>query len=97
MTRKAEIKDLVRQTLARRLAGRRYRAFLFGSQSNRPDLKPADIDVGILADEPLPIALLAQISEDLEELPTLYPFGVVDFNRVKESFRRVALQSTEPL
>jgi len=97
MTRKEEIKALVRETLARRLAGRRYRAFLFGSQANRPDLKPADIDVGILADEPLPTTLLAQISEDLEELPTLYPFDVVDFNRVKESFRRVALQSTEPL
>lgn len=97
MTRKEEIKHLVRETLARRLAGRSYRAFLFGSQANRPDLKPADIDVGILADEPLPVLLLAQISEDLEELPTLYPFDVVDFNRVKDSFRRIALQSTEPL
>ncbi|MCY7350520.1 MAG: nucleotidyltransferase domain-containing protein [Cytophagaceae bacterium] len=97
MTRKEEIRQLITQVLARQLAGRSYRAFLFGSQANRDELKRADIDVGIWADEALPEVLLAQISDELHELPTLYPFDVVDFNRTQESFRQVALQRTEPL
>lgn len=73
-----------------------YRAFLFGSQANQPELKRSDFDLG-WPEAPLSGRTLGAILMDLEELPMLYPVDVVDFSRVRESFRAVALRNTEPL
>lgn len=88
---------MIRGVLDQHLGGTEYRAFLFGSQANAPELKRSDFDVGILPETPLSGRTLGAILMDLEELPMLYPVDVVDFSRVRESFRQVALQNTEPL
>ncbi len=88
---------MIRGVLDQHLAGTAYRAFLFGSQANQPELKRSDIDVGIWPEATLSGSTLGAILMDLEELPMLYPVDVVDFSRARESFRQVALQNTEPL
>lgn len=96
MTRKEEIKSMIRQVITNHLSGN-YNAFLFGSQAGLPELKRADIDVGINAERPLTNREETLIWVDLEDLPTLYKFDLVDFKKADDSFKKVALQNIEML
>jgi len=57
----------------------------------------ADWDIGIEGPEELPGHVLQRILADLEDLPTLHSFDVVDMTTVSESFRRTAMIQTLPL
>ncbi|MGC1952741.1 MAG: nucleotidyltransferase domain-containing protein [Gammaproteobacteria bacterium] len=54
---------------------RDYRAdiFLFGSRATGGAGRYSDIDVGILPRESLPVGLLAELGEALEESQIIYP------------------------
>ena len=69
-----------------------YRVFLFGSRAEGTAQPRSDIDIGIEGPGPVPREALALIEEELEEAPTLYTIEVVDFARVPENFRRVAIR-----
>ena len=97
MDRRAQIKQWLREVLENNLSGITYSAFIFGSQANHMVLSRSDIDIGIMTDKPIPDEKLAQISDAIEELPMLYKIDIVDFNKVGEPFRSVALSNTEPL
>ncbi len=71
-----------------------YRIFLFGSRARGTAHERSDIDIGIEGPGPVPYETLASIIADLEESPTLYSIDVVDFRRVPEEFRAIALQHT---
>lgn len=96
MNRKEEIKSMIRQVTDSYLATN-YSVFLFGSQAGSPELKRADIDVGIEAEKPLSILEESLIWNALEDLPTLYNFDLVDFKKVGENFKKIALQNIEML
>lgn len=87
---------MIRQVIANHLSGN-YSAFLFGSQAGLPELKRADIDVGIDAKRPLSNLEEILIWAELEDLPTLYKFDLVDFARVDPGFRKIALNKIEIL
>ena len=72
-----------------------YRVFLFGSRVNDKGDDRADIDVGIEGTREVPGVAMVEIREALENLPTLYKIDVVDFKKVGEEFREVALTHTE--
>jgi hypothetical protein len=97
MSRRDEIKALLRGVLREHLAEVPHRAFLFGSQANQTELKRADFDVGLLPEVPIPEPVMSRLLAAIEDLPMLYPVDVVDFSRVRASFRQIALQNTEPL
>lgn len=80
--------DIIRQ----HLPDRAYRIFLFGSRARGTAHPRSDIDIGIEGPIPVPYETLASIIEDIEESPTLYSVDVVDFRRLPEAFRAVALQ-----
>ena len=69
-----------------------YRVFLFGSRAEGTAQPRSDIDIGIEGPGPVPREAMALIEEELEEAPTLYTIEVVDFARVPENFRRVAIR-----
>ncbi|MDJ0625197.1 MAG: hypothetical protein QNJ31_02370 [Candidatus Caenarcaniphilales bacterium] len=71
--------------------------FIFGSQANLPNLILADIDIGIDIGRTLTVGELSAINTSLEEIPSLYPFDLVDFANVDEKFKQAALKNTEPL
>lgn len=96
MTRKEEIKSMIRKVVAEHLSGD-YKVFLFGSQAGLPELKRADIDVGIEAEKPLTNREETLIWIELEDLPTLYKFDLVDFAKVDPGFRKIALNKIEIL
>lgn len=97
MTRKEEIKNLIRGVVAKYLPDNSYKLFIFGSQANRQELIKSDIDVGIDAGEKLDLSIISNIHIDLEDLPTLYFYDLVDFQNVRDSFKNVALQNIEVL
>ncbi len=97
MSRKQEIITLIKNTVAAHLTGVQYKLFIFGSQSNRSELIKADIDVGIEAERSLSDAEESRIWNDLQELPSLYDFDFIDFNKADNNFKRIALKNIEVL
>ncbi len=91
-----EIEDL-RRIVRRHLPSQAYRAFLFGSRARGTAAPAADWDIGIEGPEELPGHVIQRILADLEDLPTLHRFDVVDLSTTSESFRRSAMRSTVPL
>jgi predicted nucleotidyltransferase len=69
-----------------------YRVFLFGSRAEGTAHPRSDIDIGIEGPTPVPRKAMALIEEELEEAPTLYTIEIVDFARVPENFRQVAIR-----
>ncbi len=96
MNRKEEIKSMVKSVISSHLSGN-YKVFLFGSQAGLFDLKRADIDIGIDADRPLTFLEESLIWNELQNLPTLYNFDVIDFKKADKKFKEIALKKTELL
>jgi uncharacterized protein len=78
--------------IRRHLPDEAYKIFLFGSRARGTAHARSDIDIGIEGPSPVPYEILASIAAEIEELPTLYSVDVVDFKRVPEQFRAVALE-----
>lgn len=98
MTRKEEIKQMIVDAVRKHVGDQPVRVFIFGSQANQPELKAADIDVGLDAGQPLEWRKISGIHTELNEYaPTLFEFDVVDFAAVDEKFRRVASMEIETI
>jgi len=72
-----------------------YRIFFFGSRVKGDNFPRADIDIGIEGPEEIPAGIKLEIEDELEELPTLYKFDLVDFKTVSDKFKKEALKNTE--
>lgn len=73
-----------------------YKLFLFGSRASGKAHPRSDVDIGIEGPGPVPYETLAAIMAELEEAPTLFTLEVVDFKRMPEQFRVVALAHIRP-
>lgn len=69
-----------------------YQIFFFGSRVSGTAGERSDIDIGIIGPRPIPAKLLADIEEEIGEIPTLYKIEIVDFSSVSEKFCKVALK-----
>jgi|SRR3989344_162149 len=74
-----------------------YKVFLFGSRPAGFARKFSDYDIGILGDQPVRATKLGDIKEELEESNIPYVVDVVDFFRVDDSFKELAMQHTQAL
>ncbi len=79
----AEVKRIVLDGLK----GHRAKVYLFGSRATGEAWRWSDIDVAVLPLEPLPMGLLGEISEALEESTVPYTVDVVDLSVADSSFR----------
>lgn len=68
----------------------KYKLFIFGSRATDTGDDHSDIDIGIEGTQSVPLATLSSFHEDLENLPTLYTFDLVDFSTVTDSFKKTA-------
>jgi predicted nucleotidyltransferase len=93
-----ESRDLkeVRRIVLNGLSGRRARVYLFGSWARGEASRVSDIDVAILADEPLPPDVRADIEEALENSLSVYPVDLVDLCTASEPFRSRVLAEGIP-
>lgn len=86
----------VRRIVLRGLAGRRARVYLFGSWARGQASRVSDIDVAILPMENLPVGLLAEIQDALDESLSLYPVDLVDLTAASDAFRARVLAEGLP-
>lgn len=92
-----KLKKLILEIAGRHLDLSKYRLFFFGSRVSGSGDERSDIDVGIEGEKPVPSKPLAEIGEELENLPILYKIEIVDFKKVSPDFRAVALQHAEDI
>lgn len=91
-----KIKAQVVSAVDRQLAARSYRLFFFGSRVRGTARPNSNVDIGLEADQPLPLAVTAQIEAELEDnLPVLQKIELVDFKSASGGFYREALKSAE--
>jgi predicted nucleotidyltransferase len=88
---KAEILKIV----GKYLDLKRYKVFFFGSRVRGTSSERSDIDVGIRGCRKIPGSVMAEIKEDIDNLPTLYRFDVVDFGHAAPGFRSAAFRDIE--
>ena len=85
-----------RRIVLRGLAGRSARVYLFGSWARGEASRVSDIDVAILPMESLPVGLLTEMQEALDESISLYPVDLVDLTEVSDAFRARVLAEGVP-
>ena len=68
-----------------------YRTFLFGSWASGEARERSDIDIGIEGPAGIDPAVMMEIREACDALPTLYTVELVDFARVPRDFARNAV------
>lgn len=64
---------------------------LFGSWAKGQAEPTSDLDIGLLAKNPLPFETLTQIRGEISAIPTLRKIDLVDLNAVDKTFRTSAL------
>ena len=72
-----------------------YRVFFFGSRVKGDNSPRADIDIGIEWRKKLPIKAKFKIKEEINGLPILYKFDIIDFKNVSEEFKKEAVKHIE--
>jgi len=83
------------EIIGRYLDLREYKVFFFGSRVEGRGNERSDIDIGIEGKNPVSVVDLERIREEIDNLPTLYSFDVVDFNRVSDKFKMVVENKKE--
>jgi predicted nucleotidyltransferase len=91
-----KLKKEIKKVLGRHLPSG-FQAFFFGSRVRGDNFARADIDIGIEGKNPLPIKVKFAILDELEELPTLLKFDLVDFSGAAPDFKKQAKKYLEPI
>ncbi len=71
----------------------RVRVIVFGSRAGGNFRENSDLDLALDWGKPIPPYLMEQIREELDELPTLVSFDLVDLNSVSEEFKKQILRT----
>ena len=71
----------------------RVRVIVFGSRAGKNFRENSDLDLALDWGKPVPSYLMEQIREELDELPTLVSFDLVDLNAVSEEFKNLILRT----
>jgi len=72
-----------------------YKVFFFGSRVKGDNSLYSDIDIGIEGPKEIPVKVKLKIEEELDNLPTLYKFDLVDFKKLSPEFKKEALKYAE--
>ncbi|RTZ60896.1 MAG: hypothetical protein DSZ31_01145 [Gammaproteobacteria bacterium] len=67
------------------------KVIVFGSRAGENFRENSDLDLALDWGKPIPPYLMEQIREELDELPTLVSFDLVDLNSVSEEFKNQIL------
>jgi len=92
---KTKLKKEIRNIVGKYLDLSDYEVFFFGSRVKGNNFSKSDIDIGIEGPQKVPASIKLKIKEELEKLPTLYKFDLVDFKEVSNSFKEQTLSNKE--
>jgi len=90
-----KFKKEILKILGKYLDLKKYRVFFFGSRVAGEGDERSDIDIGVKGKRPIPSGAFLDIQEEVENLPALYKVEIVDFSRVDERFKKVAMEHIE--
>jgi predicted nucleotidyltransferase len=90
-----KLKEQLSRIIFKYIDKNKWSVFLFGSRVKGNNSPSSDIDIGIEGPESVPPEIMFKIREEIEEIPTLYSFDIVDFNTVTEDFRKKAKKEAE--
>lgn len=90
-----KLKKEVKEIVGKHLDLNKYKVFFFGSRVKGSNFNVSDVDIGIMGSEKIPVEIKMDIEEEIDELPTLHTFDVVDFNDVSEDFKEEAFKNIE--
>ncbi len=71
--------------------------FIFGSRANGKSKPNSDWDIGVISKKEIPGSALEKARESLERIRTLQTFELVDFQKVPDSFKKIAMKKIIPL
>ncbi len=93
----AKLKQQILEIARKYLDIDRYHLFFFGSRINGQGSERSDIDIGIEGTGPIEDKTFFALKEEINKLPTLYKFDLVDFQKASDAFRQVALKNIEDI
>ncbi|NOT20258.1 MAG: nucleotidyltransferase domain-containing protein [Sideroxydans sp.] len=79
--------EIVRTILARHVP--QYEVWAFGSRTKGTAKEYSDLDLAIITDQPISLALSAAIADDFAESDLPIKVDVVDWATTSETFRRI--------
>lgn len=86
---------MLRQIVEKHVDTSVHQPIVFGSRAKGVARKYSDIDLGFLNSEPLSQTSLDRLTDDVEESDLPFKVDIVDFSKVEDNFRRIALKSYE--
>lgn len=86
-----EVEETIKSTIYKYISPDEYKVFLFGSRAVGNNSKWSDFDIGIIGKEVLPYSKLEMIESELEDSNIPYRVEIVDFARVSDKFKKIAL------
>ncbi len=87
----------IKAIITKYLSENNFKIFLFGSRATGINRPGSDFDVGIMGKEPVGLETLGLIDEEIDNSNIPYKVDVVDFARVSEGFKKLALKQIAPL
>lgn len=90
-----KLKKEIKEIIGKYLDLKEYKIFFFGSRVKGDNFITSDIDIGIEGKKEIPLEKLLLIKEEIENLPTLYKFDIVDFKKVSKKFKKIAKENIE--
>ncbi len=79
--------QIIRRILRRHVPG--YEVWAFGSRATRTAKPYSDLDLAIISDQPLPLALHAALADNFSESDLPWKVDIVDWATTGEAFRRI--------
>lgn len=92
-----KLKKNILEIIGKRLDLKKYKVFFFGSRVRGDNFERSDIDVGIEGPEKIEPNIKLDIIEEIEKIPTLYKFDIIDFKEIGDNFITIAKQNIEIL
>jgi len=92
-----KLKKQIAEVIGKHLNLNDYKMFFFGSRVNGKASERSDIDVGIKGENEIPFKMMAEIKNEISDLPILYKIDVVDFMALSKDFSCVAEKDVEPI
>ena len=83
----------IKKTVFRHLDPTKVKAFVFGSRASGKNRKYSDVDLGIMAKTAIPTIVKFDLEEEFENSNLPYRVDVVDFSKVSDNFKKVALNN----
>ena len=90
-----KLKKEIIKIFSRYLDLKQYRVFFFGSRVKGDNFPRSDIDIGIEGPKQIPAEIKLKIEEEINKIPTLYKFDIVDFKNVSNKLKKEALKNME--